>query len=279
MVKTCFLTLCALFVTLALVGCGKNDVLENKVFSVNDLGNKRVGVIKGTTAEAYASNFGGDSAKMQLQSFSTLSEMVEALEQGSLDAALSDDVPAKVVASKDPSIQILDESFMEESYAGVVAKENLGLLDSVNLALIQLRAMGVYDSIFASYVGGNKKYRVKQESVKGPVLKVATCAKFPPFIFYDDKKQMMGIDVEIIRYVAKHLERPVEIIDMDFENIIGAVRDGKVDLGFSALSVSEERRQIINFTDYYATSRIIVVVRSGQEKSFFSRIKEMLFGY
>ena len=99
MVKTCFLTLCALLVTLALVGCGKNDVLENKVFSINDLGNKRVGVIKGTTAEAYASNFGGDSAKMQLQSFSTLSEMVEALEQGSLDAALSDDVPAKVVAS------------------------------------------------------------------------------------------------------------------------------------------------------------------------------------
>ena len=65
---------------------------------------------------------------------------------------------------------------------------------------------------------------------------------------------------------------------MDFGKIIDAVRDGQADLGFAAFSVTEERKQLIDFTDNYATSRIVVVVRSGKTKSFFQGIKDSLFG-
>ena len=88
----------------------------------------------------------------------------------------------------------------------------------------------------------------------------------------------MGIDIEIARYVANYLERPVEIIDMDFDDIIDSVRAGKADLGLAAFSVTEERSQIINFTDHYATSKIVVMVRSGAEESTFQRIKDTLLG-
>ena len=267
-----------LLVIAAFVSCTKKDLPENRVFSIEDLANKKVGVIKGTTAEAYAADFGGDTAKMKLEQFTTLAEMVDALLQGSVDAVLSDDVPAKVVVNKDASLRILDEPFKEESYAGVIAKGRLGLLDSVNLALIQMRAMGVYDSIFESYVGGGNHYHVKPGPVHGEVLRVATCAKFPPFVFYNDQNKISGIDVEIAHYIADHLERPVEFINMAFGEIIESVRLGKADLGFSAFSVSEERKKIIDFTDNYATSRIIVIVRSGKEKPVFQRFKEMLFG-
>ena len=261
-----------------LSGCNSKVIPENRVFSINDLGNKKVGVIEGTTAEIYASDFGGDSTKIYVEKFPTLAETVDALLEGKIDAVLTDNAPAKIFADKNPSLRILNETFKEESYAGVVAKENLGLLDSINIALIQMRAMGVYDSIFGSYVGGLTQYHVEQDSVSGPVLKVATNADFPPFEFRCQKRGVVGIDIEIARYVANYLERPLEIIDMDFDDIIESVRSGKADLGLAALSVTEERGQIISFTDNYATSKVVIMVRSGEEESPFQRIKDTLFG-
>ena len=270
--------LSALFAFIAFTGCTRTDIPKNEVFSINDLGNKKVGVIEGTTAEIYASDFGGDSAKIQIEKFPTLAETVDALLEGKIDAVLTDDAPAKVFADKNPSLRILNEVFKEESYAGVVAKENMGLLDSINIALIQMRAMGVYDSIFDSYIGGKTKYHVPEDSVTGPVLRVATNAEFPPFEFRCKKRGVVGIDIEIARYVANYLERPVEIIDMNFDDIIDSVRSGYADLGLAAFSVTEERGQIINFTDNYATSKIVVMVRTGESESTFQKIKDSLFG-
>ena len=268
----------ALFALLAFVGCVKNAVPENRVFSLDDLANKKVGVLIGTTGEIYAADYGTDSTRLQLEKFETLAQAVDALLQGTIDAVLTDDAPAKVFARKNPSLRILNEIFKEESYAGIVAKENMGLLDSVNIALIQMRAMGVYDSIFDSYIGGQTKYHVSQDSAVGPVLRVATNAEFPPFEFRCKKRGIVGIDIEIARYVANYLGRNLEIIDMDFDDIIDSVKAGNADLGLAALSVTEERSQIINFTDHYATSKIVIMVRSGEEESTFQRLKDSLLG-
>ena len=261
-----------------IVGCSKSDVPENRVFSVKDLANKKVGVIKGTTAEAYARDFESESGKMILESFPSLEEMVVALSQGELDAVLSDDVPAKMTVENNETLRILNETLKEESYAGVIAKGNMGLLDSVNMALIQMRATGVYDSIVQYYVAGGPKYHFKPGVTNGPALKVATYAKFPPFVYHNDKHELVGSDVDIVRYVANLLERPVVFIEMEFGEIIGAVRNGEADLGFAAFSVTDERREIIDFTDNYATSKIVVIVRSGETKSFFQQVKDSLLG-
>ena len=260
------------------VGCSESGGPENRVFSVKDLANKKVGVIKGTTAEAYAHDFESEAGKMILEYYPSLANMAEALSRGELDAVLSDDLPAKMLVENDISLRILKESLKEESYAGIVAKGNWGLLDSVNIALIQMRATGIYDSIVQYYVAGGPKYHLQPGITNGPALKVATYAKFPPFVYYNDKNELAGSDVDIVRYVASHLERPVEFIDMEFGKIIDAVRNGEADLGFAALSVTDERREIIDFTDNYATSKIVVIVRSGEPKSFFQQIKYSLLG-
>ena len=273
-----FLKFIAFFAVVLLVGCSKSDVPESAILSITDLANKKVGVIKGSTAEDYALAFESDSGKMILERFANLHEMLEALSFGKLDAVLSDDIPAKMQVRKNSSLRILDVSLKEESYAGIVAKGNWGLLDSVNIALIQMRATGVYDSIVQSYCEGGSRYRIQSGPVKGAPLKLATYAKFPPFVFYNDKHEIVGSDIDIVRYVANYLERPLEIIDMDFDKVINAVRDGKADLGFATLSVTEERQRVVDFTDNYATSKIIVVVRGGKTESYLRLLKETVIG-
>jgi polar amino acid transport system substrate-binding protein len=145
------------------------------------------------------------------------------------------------------------------------------------MALIQMRTMGVYDSIFGSYIGGSGDYHFKPDSASGPVLRIATNAEFPPYEFRTENGPQ-GIDIEIARYIADFMERPLEIVDIDFDEIIAAVDSGKADIGLAALSVTEERERIVNFTDHYAKSKIVVMVRSGEEESTFQRIKDTLFG-
>ena len=258
-------------------GCGKSDTPENRVFAIKDLANKKVGVLEASTAEVYAADFGGDTAKIQVEKYPTLEEAVRALRRGDVDAVLGDDAPASVFGVKYQSLRILDEVVMEESYAGIVSKKNWGLLDTVNMALIQMRTMGVYDSIFGSYIGGSGDYHFKPDSASGPVLRIATNAEFPPYEFRTENGPQ-GIDIEIARYIADFMERPLEIVDIDFDEIIAAVDSGKADIGLAALSVTEERERIVNFTDHYAKSKIVVMVRSGEEESTFQRIKDTLFG-
>lgn len=260
-----------------LVGCSKPCIPENRVFAIKDLANKKVGVLEASTAEIYAADFGGDTGKIQVETYPTLEEAVRALRRGEVDAVLGDDAPASVFEGKYQSLRILDEVFKEESYAGIVSKKNFGLLDTVNMALIQMRTMGVYDSIFSSYIGGAGGYHFNPDSATGPVLRVATNAEFPPYEFRTaDGAQ--GIDIEIARYIADFMERPLEIIDMDFDEIISAVDSGKADIGLAALSVTEDRGKIVNFTDHYAKSKIVVMVRSGEDESTLQRIKDTLFG-
>lgn len=260
-----------------LSACQNSEIPENRVFSIKDLLHKKVGVQTATTAEIYAADYGSDSARIETVPFETLEQSIQALRRGELDAVLCDDAPAAVYVAKYSTLRILNEVFKEESYAGIVAKQNWALLDTVNMALIQMRAMGVYDSIFNSYIGGDGSYHIKMGKVTGPALKVVTNAEFPPYEFRTDKGAQ-GIDIEIARYIANFMERPLEIIDIDFDEVIGAVDSGRADIGLAAFSMTEERGKIVNFTDNYATSKIVVVVRSGETESTLQRIKDTLFG-
>ena len=95
----CFLGVLIAF-CICFTGCGKSNVPENRVFAINDLTNKKVGVLEASTAEVYAADFGGDTAKLQVEKYPTLEEAVQALRRGDVDAVLGDDAPASVFEGK-----------------------------------------------------------------------------------------------------------------------------------------------------------------------------------
>ena len=110
--------------------------------------------------------------------------------------------------------------------------------------------------------GGSKK---SEESDKGfstvtaGTLTMATNAYFPPYEFYEGDK-IVGIDAEIAQAVADKLGLTLKIEDMEFDSIITAVSTGKADMGLAGMTVTEERKQNVNFTDSYATGVQVVIV-------------------
>ena len=83
-------------------------------------------------------------------------------------------------------------------------------------------------------------------------IKVATNVAFPPYEYYEDEKAV-GIDVDIMQAICDKLGYEMELSDMEFGSIITAVASGKIDVGFGAITITEERAKSVHFTTSYST--------------------------
>ncbi|MBO5496456.1 MAG: amino acid ABC transporter substrate-binding protein [Oscillospiraceae bacterium] len=96
-------------------------------------------------------------------------------------------------------------------------------------------------------------------AAEAKVLKVATNVAFPPYEFYENE-QAVGIDVEIIQAICDKLGYTMELNDMEFGSIITAVASGKIDVGFGAITITEERAKSVHFTTSYSTGIQSIIV-------------------
>ena len=99
-------------------------------------------------------------------------------------------------------------------------------------------------------------------SKKDNVLVMATNAAFPPYE-YVEGNEFVGIDVEIATAIAEKLGMELQIEDVEFGSIIGGVAEGKYDMGMAGLTVTEVRKQSVNFSDTYATGIQVIIVNYG----------------
>ncbi len=107
------------------------------------------------------------------------------------------------------------------------------------------------------------------------VLVMATNAQFPPYEFYEGD-EMVGIDVEIAGKIAEKLDMKLEIKDVEFDGIVAGVASGKYDMGMAGMTVTEERKQSVNFTDSYAKGVQAVIVNAD---SAYTSYEEFYTGF
>ena len=93
----------------------------------------------------------------------------------------------------------------------------------------------------------------------GDKLIVGASCDFPPYEYYDGE-DIVGIEVEMLQVIAERLNLEFEIQDMAFDSIIAAVTSGKVDVGMSGFTVTEERKLSVDFTISYTKAKQSVVV-------------------
>lgn len=92
-------------------------------------------------------------------------------------------------------------------------------------------------------------------------LTMGTNATFPPYEFVDDNGEVAGIDAEIAKAIADKLGMTLEIKDMEFDSLIPAVQGGSIDIVLAGMTVTDERKESVNFTDSYATGTQVIIVK------------------
>lgn len=117
-----------------------------------------------------------------------------------------------------------------------------------------------------------------QDDDKAEVKKLimATNAAFPPYEFVDDNNEYAGIDVEIAGLIAKELGMELEIKDVDFGAILGGVESGMYDIGMAGMTVNDERKLQVNFSNTYAKAKQVVIVKAD---SSYTSYEEFYTGF
>ena len=98
------------------------------------------------------------------------------------------------------------------------------------------------------------------KTVEAGKLLVATNAEFPPYEYHDGDK-IVGIDMDIADAIAKKLGLEVKVEDIAFDAVILEVTSGKADIGLAGISATEERKQSVDFSDTYTTSKQLIIVK------------------
>ena len=135
----------------------------------------------------------------------------------------------------------------------------------MKLKKLALVLTGALVSLALVGCGGDQ---AKQDS---KVLRVGAAVDFAPFEFQDEgQKDYQGFDMDLIRAVAKEMGSEAEIQNIGFDGLIPALQAKNIDVIISGMTINDERKQKVNFSDPYYQSGLTMVVRSDEEqiKSF-----------
>lgn len=165
------------------------------------------------------------------------------------------------------AVKVIDIELTNEEYAFGIDKQQPELLEEVNKFIAEIKSNGKFDEICNNYFGDGTPVKVtsaKLDESKDQLV-VATNAAFEPFE-YMAGDSYVGIDMEIAALMAEYLGKELVIQNMDFDAVCLAVGQQKCDVAMAGLTVKEDRKEYVDFTDtYYSASQKIIVTSDNTE--------------
>lgn len=164
------------------------------------------------------------------------------------------------VESKE-AVKVIEVNLTEEEYAFGVDKDQADLLQSANEFIKEIKENGKFDEICNKYFGDGEPTAVTSAELDSSKdqLVVATNASFEPFE-YMKGDDYYGIDMEIAAAFAEKLGKELVVQNMDFDAVCLSVGQHKSDIAMAGLTIKEDRKKYVNFSDSYynAAQRLIV---------------------
>ena len=143
----------------------------------------------------------------------------------------------------------------------------------LSVAALALTACGGSSSSVASSVASSASSEAASTSaaagelttVMAGKLTMATNATFPPYEMTTDSGDIEGIDVDTAKAIAEKLGLELQIDDMDFDAALLSVQQGKADIAMAGITVTDERKAVMAFSDSYATGIQSIIVPEGAD--------------
>lgn len=252
---------------------------DAKVSNYKQLSGKTVGVKNGTAAQAFLKE-NQKKYGYKIKTFDTSDLMNNSLDAGSIYAAMDDQPVVQYAISQGKNYAINIDGEKVGSFAFAVKKGSKYeyLIDEFNQAFAEMKKDGTYDAIMAKWLGDSDKAADQSSVVASSSLKLsgdasakATPVKssykivmdssFAPFEYQNDSGKYEGIDVDLIKAIAKQQGFNIEISNPGFDAALNAVQTGQADGVMAGMSITDARKEIFDFSDAYYTSNILLAVK------------------
>jgi len=256
-IVTLILAVLMLMAALSIVSCSDKDTYK-------------VGVQSGTTGWSFMSgdeDWGFKGFKnIKVLSFDNGGLAVSDMLNDNVDFVVIDDAPAASLVAANEGVKLIDVALTTEAYGIAISKEDAKLLEDVNKVLKDKKAdveaifekyKDVTDENVTEYNGttiASATYDASKEQ-----FVVATNAAFAPYEFKVGDN-FAGIDMEIAKLIADTLGQELVIMDMEFDAIVSSVGKDGVDAGIAGMTINENRKKVVNFSDPYYEGAYQVII-------------------
>lgn len=165
--------------------------------------------------------------------------------------------------SASATAKVVDIELTSEEYAYGVDKNQPELLEQVNAFIEEIKEDGTFEEICNHYFGDGEPAAVEsaKEDASKDQLIVATNAEFAPFEYMEGDKYY-GIDMEIAKALADSLGKELVIVNMSFDAVCLSVGQSKCDIAMAGLTITEDRKEAVDFSDSYYNAAQKLVVKS-----------------
>ena len=164
--------------------------------------------------------------------------------------------------SEAEAVEVKEIELTAESYAFLVKKGNTAMQSVANELLAELKESGELEEIINSFFDGTATFEYTNPASKDGCLVVATNAYFPPFEYYNGDK-LTGVDMKIASLLAEKMNKPLYILDTEFDSIFTSINADQADIGMAGITVTPVRQESYDFTEEYYESAQVLVVKDG----------------
>ena len=261
----------------------------NTISKYEQLKGKKVGVKTGTAAQRFLEK-NKDKYGYTLKTFDTGDLMYNSLSAGDVDAVMDDQPVIEYAINQGQNLKISMKGEAVGSFAFGVKKgsKHEHLVTEFNEALAQMKEDGSLDEIIYKWTAskGSSDSAVPETSTpagqKATPTKdkyiIASDSSFAPFVFQDDSNQYTGIDMELIKAIAKDQGFTVEVTNPGFDAAINSVQTGQADGIIAGMSVTDARKKTFDYSDPYYTANSILAVKDSSNIKSYEELKGKTVG-
>ena len=263
---------------------------SNKITKYEELRGKTVGVKNGTAAQRFLESI-KDKYGFTIKTFDTGDLMNNSLSTGAVNAIMDDKPVIEYAINQGQDLSINMDGEAVGSFAFGVKKGSKYeyLVTEFNEALAQMKKDGSLDQIINKWTNSSKTSSQvtsltsttsagqKATPVKSKYV-IASDSSFAPFVFQNSSNQYTGIDMDLIKAIAKDQGFEIEITNPGFDAAINAVQSGQADGMIAGMSVTDARKETFDFSDSYYTANTILGVKESSTISSYEDLKGKTVG-
>ncbi|WP_029318972.1 transporter substrate-binding domain-containing protein [Butyrivibrio sp. AE3004] len=243
--------------------------------SFEELGGKRVSMITGAPFEELVRSFAPDVAEFSY--YNNMPDILLALKQGKTDAILQNNALADLAVNRDNELAHFPIILKESTFGIAFAKEDDDIYDWQKA--YDAIPKETIEELWKKWTGSDneKKVPIKQDwKGESGTVKVAACDSLEPMSYLGQSGNVIGFDADIVLLMAKEMDVKVEFVPMEFAAILSYVQSGKAKMGIGSIIVTDERREAVDFIEYYPAAFVLVVRRAKADisaTSFWNSVK------
>ena len=245
---------------------GQTEAAPTVFTSLSQLDGRRIGVQTGTTFDEIVRD-ALPGAKISY--FNSYPDMAAALKALKIDGFPGDEPVLRLMAAEDSRLAILSERMDSFDFGFVLPRTEEGeeLKEELNDWIEDMRESGGLQKIIRKWTEGPEDEKTIPDYSAFPApegtLTLATEGAYAPMSYYRGQ-QLVGMEIDLAARFCEAKGYGLTVQAMSFDGILPAVQAGKADFAAAGITITEERRQSVNFSDPYYTGGTVMAVLKGE---------------